>query len=103
MAHASFVLWSVRDNRCAVTCQLESKPKLLAVGGVKRLARNVAVRDRVHFRVEIVQPHVDPKGRKAEAERAPSRPHGSRATRGKPSPSRDNPSGRLAIKSEGVG
>jgi hypothetical protein len=31
---------------------------------------NVAVSGRVHFRVEIAQLHVDPKGRKAAAERA---------------------------------
>jgi hypothetical protein len=34
------------------------------------IARNVAVSGRVHFRVEIAQPHVHPKARQAAAERA---------------------------------
>ena len=65
------------------------------VGGIDRLAGNVAIRARVLIRVEIGQPYIDAKGRKAAAERAVA-PARIEATRGKPRPSRDNPSGRLA-------
>ena len=40
------------------------------VGSVKRLARNVGISGRVHFRVEIAQPHIDAERCEATAERA---------------------------------
>ena len=46
----------------------------------------------------IAQTHIDAKGRKAAAN-APSPPHGSRAIRGKSSPSCDSPSARLIASS----
>ena len=39
-------------------------------GRVERLARNVAVGGRVHFRVEIAQPDINPERSQAAAERA---------------------------------
>jgi hypothetical protein len=45
-------------------------PKWVRLGSVERFAGNVAIRPLIRFRVEIAQPHVDPKGRQAAAERA---------------------------------
>jgi hypothetical protein len=42
---------------------------VFTVGSVERLPRDVVVGGEVHFRVEISQPHVDPKGRQATPKR----------------------------------
>ena len=70
------------------------------VGGIERLTRNVAVSGRVHFGVEIAQPHVDPKVRQTAAERAVAAAGIERNSR---RPSCVNPSGTLATRSDGVG
>jgi hypothetical protein len=65
------VVRRVGDDRGAVRAsQLQSTAQLFWFGRIERLARNVAVSGGVHFGIEIGQPHVDPKGRKAASERA---------------------------------
>jgi hypothetical protein len=65
MAYASCVLWGRVHNerRAAGARQLESRPQMFWVGSVKRLARNVGISGRVHFRVEIAQPDINPERR----------------------------------------
>ena len=54
---------SVGDDRRAVRAsQLESMAQFFWLGGIERLARNVAVGFRIPFRGEIAQPHIDPNG-----------------------------------------
>jgi hypothetical protein len=56
----------VGDDRGAIRAsQLERIFQMFGFRSIERLARNVAVSGGVHIRVEIGQPHVDPKGRKA--------------------------------------
>ena len=65
------VVRRVSDDRGAIRAsQLEGTSQMFWVGSIERLARNAAVSGGVHIRVEIDQPHVDPKGRKAAPERA---------------------------------
>jgi hypothetical protein len=40
------------------------------IGGVERFACDIAVSGRVHFRIEVAQPHIDAKGRQTPSERA---------------------------------
>ena len=65
------VVRRVGDDRGAIRArQLERISQMFGFGGIERLARDVAVSARVLIRVEIAQPHVDPEGRQAAAERA---------------------------------
>ena len=50
--------------------QLESILQMFGFSRIERLGGNVAISARILIRVEIAQPHVDPKGRKPVAERA---------------------------------
>ena len=65
------VVRSIGDDRGATRAgHLECIFQMFWVGGIERLARNVAVSGRVHFGIEIAQPHVDPKRRQAATESA---------------------------------
>jgi hypothetical protein len=50
------------DRGAARASQLESKLQMFGFRSIERLARNVATSARVLIRVEIAQPHLDPKG-----------------------------------------
>jgi hypothetical protein len=64
------VVRSVGDDRRAVWArQRQRMAQFCWFGCIERLARNVTVSAQVSLRVEIAQPHVDPKGRQAAAER----------------------------------
>jgi hypothetical protein len=65
------VVRRIGDDRRAVSAsQAQRIPQMFRFRSVKRLARNVAVGGRVHFRVEIAQPHVNPERCLTAAERA---------------------------------
>jgi hypothetical protein len=70
IARASFVLCGVLVMIAEQSGpgQREGIAQLFVFGSVQRLARHVAVCGRVHFRVEIAQPDIDPEGRQAAAE-----------------------------------
>jgi hypothetical protein len=72
MAQASRVLCGVLVMTAAQSAPAKPQriPQMFRFRSVKRLARNVAVGGRVHFRVEIAQPHVNPERRPTAAERA---------------------------------
>jgi hypothetical protein len=75
---------------------------MFKVCGVEGLARNVSVSGRIHFRVEIGQLHIDSKRGKGTAERSVAATR-IKPTRGKSSPNRGGPNGRLTARSHGVG
>jgi hypothetical protein len=57
------------DRGAARASRLECTFQMIGFGGVEWLPRDVTGGFRMPFRIEIAQPHVDPKGRQAAAER----------------------------------
>jgi hypothetical protein len=58
------VVGSVGDDRPATGArQPERMRQMFDIGGVERFASDVPIGSRMHFRVEIAQPHIDAKWR----------------------------------------
>jgi hypothetical protein len=104
MAHASSVLCGVLVMIAVQSTPANSNAHLRCSGSEASSGwlGDVAISALVPTRVKIAQPDIDTKGCQPAAERAVA-PARIEATRGKPRPSRDNPTGRLATRSAGVG
>jgi hypothetical protein len=71
MAHASFVLCGVLVMIAVQSAPANANARLRCSASVAScLIGDVAVGFRMSFRVEIGQPHIDPKGHQGAAERA---------------------------------